>query len=371
VTASEQSEAVRLLAKLVHRGWLDPQVARSALGQPDPVAALVAEGAFTAEQWADWLATDAGDRPILSRYELRDLLGEGGQARVFEAFDRVDKRIVALKILRPELSRDSAAVQTFVAEARQLIEIEDPHIVRGYRVAREGEVFFCAMERVAGRSLLELLDERQRLDEDLAIEIVRQVAVALAGLQARGLVHRDVKPGNVLWDEAERRAVLIDLGFAAPGRAEAEQAASEEAAGSATTQGTVHYISPEQARGQRDLDVRADIYSLGATLYHLVCGDLPFDGSSGQEVLAKQVLESLSGRRIRELGLSAQLHWLIEKMMAKEKEIRFQNAEELALAIADVQAQQERAAQLHEADPDDSPLRRRRRRPPPGRRRRR
>ena len=131
-------------------------------------------------------------------------------------------------------------------------------------------------------------------------------------------MHRDVKPGNILWSE-ERGAVLIDLGFAV-------QRGSED--GGETTAGTVHYIAPEQARGG-GLDVRADIYALGATLYHLTTGSLPFEGKTSEEVLAKQVLESLSGERIRALQLSPQLHYFLEKMMAKEPEMRFQDPQQL------------------------------------------
>jgi serine/threonine protein kinase len=129
----------------------------------------------------------------------------------------------------------------------------------------------------------------------------------------------------VLWTE-QRGAVLIYLGFAV--------SSSDAAGGGDTTAGTVHYIAPEQARGSGTLDVRADIYALGATLYHLTTGSLPFSGRTSEEVLAKQVLESLSGERIRALGLSPQLHYFMEKMMAKEPEMRFQTPAQLQQEVA-------------------------------------
>ena len=175
------------------------------------------------------------------------------------------------------------------------------------------------MERVPGRCLQDALLDDERLDEETALRVVVDVAGALAALHARGLVHRDVKPGNVIWSEA-RGAVLIDLGFALQGDA---------APAGDTTAGTVHYIAPEQARGEGRLDVRADIYALGATLYHLTTGSLPFEGNTSEEVLAKQVLESLSGDRIRALDLSPQLRYFLEKMMAKEVEMRFQSPQQL------------------------------------------
>lgn len=261
---------------------------------------------------------------MLTRYELGDLIGEGGVGRVFAAKDKTDGTEVALKVLKPELAKDEVQTQRFVQEARLLMSLEHPHLVKGLRVAKEGETIFFAMERVEGACLQDVLADDGRIDEETALQIVVDVAGALLHLHEQHLVHRDVKPGNVLWSE-ERGAVLIDLGFALQGDA------SES---SDTTAGTVHYIAPEQARGDGKLDVRADIYALGATLYHLTTGSLPFEGTS-EEVLAKQVLESLSGERIRALDLSPQLHYFLEKMMAKDPEMRFQGPEQLQ---KDVQA---------------------------------
>lgn len=340
----------KLFAVLVHRGAMSADDARRALASPDPGRFVVEQGIASAAQWQEWVATDGGVRPNLSRYELGDLLGEGGQARVFRARDRNDGSIVALKILKAEVAQDARAVQRFVAESKLLMELDHPHIVRGRRVAREGEVFFCAMEVVDGDCLQQVLEREGRLDEDRALQIVRQVADALDHLHTRGYVHRDVKPGNLMVT-ADGRTVLIDLGFAVGG----------EVAGSGdTTAGTVHYISPEQARGAAALDVRADIYSLGATLYHLVTGSLPFAGRTSEQVLAKQVLESLSGERIRAMGLSQQVHWLIEKMMAKEKEIRFQDPKQLTAEVDAVLAR--RAHESADAEDTESRPRRRRRR---------
>ncbi len=314
------SDTTRLLASLVHQGTIDPDTARAALASGDPQKFLIDRGVADQDQWAEWVRTEAGFRPELSRYEVSDLLGEGGTARVFRALDRKTGETLALKVLKPALSKDPTCQNRFVREARLLMEIECEHIVRGVRVAREGDQFFFAMELIEGECLQDTLDDG-RLDETLALQVVVQIARALTYLHGRGLVHRDVKPGNILLT-SQGRAVLIDLGFAIAGSQESD-----------TTAGTVHYIAPEQARGQTDLDVRADIYSLGATLYHLVTGALPFAGTTSEEVMAKQVLEALSGEKIRAMGLSPQTHYFIEKMMAKEKEIRFQSPDQLALEI--------------------------------------
>lgn len=310
-----KAEDARLLAILVHQKVLPEPLARAAMQSGDPRRWLIEQGHATAEGWNRWVATAGGTRPVLTRYDVGELLGEGGVARVFRARDRLDGRVVALKVLRPEFERDARQVERFLAEARLLMDLQHPHLVRGQRVAREGSTIFLAEELVEGECLQDLIGKRGRMDEESALEVVAQVASALQLLHSRGLVHRDVKPANILWSEA-RGAVLIDLGFAV---------SAAQSAGGDTTAGTAHYIAPEQARGQGGLDVRADIYALGATLYHLVTGSLPFEGSSSEEVVARQVLESLSGERIRALGLAPQTHYFIEKMMAKEREIRFQD----------------------------------------------
>jgi serine/threonine-protein kinase len=271
---------------------------------------------------------------------------------VFRARDKTSGEVVALKVLLPELCADRLAVERFVNEARLLVELRHNGLVRGLRVAREGSVIFLAMQFVPGECLQDRLARGEVLEADEALRIVVQVAAVLGYLHGRGLVHRDVKPGNILWDDEREHAVLIDLGFAA-------SSATGSDAHTGTTVGTVHYISPEQARGAGALDVRADIYSLGATLYHLVTGELPFAGATGEEVIAKQVLESLSSDKIRALELSPQLHYFIEKMMAKEKEIRFQTPGQLG---AEIDAYLR--ARAHERSRPE-------REPPTGRRRRR
>ncbi|MBK8097710.1 MAG: serine/threonine protein kinase [Planctomycetes bacterium] len=316
------SAELKLLAMLVHRGLLDEAQARAAMQSGAPGRYLVQHGVCTQAQWEQWGKTEAGSRPVLTRYELSALLGEGGMARVFAATDKTDGRKVALKVLRPELAKDPAQVEQFIREAKLLLELSHPHIVKGHRLAKEGETIFFAMEILPGKCLQDVLAEEQRLDEETALSIVVEVASALDVLHARGLVHRDVKPGNIIWSE-ERGAVLIDLGFAVLRGDD----------GGDKTAGTVHYIAPEQARGSGGLDVRADIYALGATLYHLVTGSLPFAGGSSEEVLAKQVLEALSGEAIRQLSLSPQLHYFLEKMMAKEREIRFQDPQQLQTEV--------------------------------------
>ncbi|HEB54669.1 MAG TPA: serine/threonine protein kinase [bacterium] len=358
--------STKLLALLVHRGVVAPDVARDALASGDPGSFLAKAGVCDAAQWREWQRTEGGTRPVLRRYELGELLGEGGVGRVFAARDRTDGREVALKVLRPEHADDAVQAERFVREARLLMEIDHAHVVKGLRVAKEGSTIFFAMERLAGRCLQDALADDDfglpvaggggRLDEELALQVVVDIASALQALHERGLVHRDVKPGNVIWSE-DRGAVLIDLGFAL---------ASEGDGAGDTTAGTVHYIAPEQARGEGDLDVRADIYALGATLYHLTTGSLPFEGRTSEEVLAKQVLESLSGERIRAWNLSPQLRYFLEKMMAKDVEMRFQTPRQLQEEVQAFLAQRRHERALAERSSRPR-LGGRRRSTPPGR----
>lgn len=340
---------LKFLALLVHRGLLDAGSARAAIAAAKPVDFLIKKGVLGEEEWRDWVTSEAGARPKLARYELFEQLGEGGEARVFRARDRNTGDSCALKVLRSELCKDATVVKRFVAESKLLQELDCQNIVRGFRVAREGKIFYCAMEIIEGKCLLSHLEEVGRLEQDQALRIITGIARALEHLHSRGLVHRDVKPGNVMLD-SDGRAVLIDLGFAVDG----------QRVDSETTAGTVHYISPEQARGTGGLDVRADIYSLGATLYHLLTGSLPFSGDSSEEVLAKQVLESLSGDRIREMNLSQQAHYLVERMMAKDKAIRFQDPGELIAEIAAYLDQREHEREMIERSKSSRSRRKRR-----------
>jgi serine/threonine protein kinase len=339
------NQETKVLAILVHRGVIAAELAKRALASGAPGAFLVANGACSEAQWRQWQRDEGGMRPVLTRYEVKELLGEGGVGRVFAAVDRTDGREVALKVLRAELAADPVQTDRFVKEARLLMDLAHPHLVKGLRVAKEGETIFFAMERLPGECLQDVLAGQGRLDEESALSIVGEVAGALGALHARGLVHRDVKPGNILWSE-ERGAVLIDLGFAV---------AKDSVGGGDTTAGTVHYIAPEQARGNQPLDVRSDIYALGATLYHLVTGSLPFEGASNQEVLAKQVLESLSGEHIRALDLSPQVHWFLEKMMAKEPELRFQDPGQLQREVEGWLQQRRQQRDLEERAQRDKP----------------
>ena len=184
------------------------------------------------------------------------------------------------------------------------------------------------MELVRGKTLLEHLNAKKTFGEDAALAIIVDVAKALDYLRSRGIVHRDIKPGNLMIGEAGE-VKLIDLGFAQ----KQDEARAADKKPSDSTVGTVHYLSPEQARGEEDLDVRSDIYALGVTLFHLTVGDLPFRGDAPSEVVRKHVLEELSSPALKSRGISPHLHYFIQKMMAKEREIRYESPQALVRDI--------------------------------------
>jgi len=342
---------VKLLAQLVHRGQLDRAAAEALVAAMQKSGrrlfdVAVATGRFTKERVEFLRAVEGEDVPELPGYDALDVAGRGGTAVVVHARDKKSGRDVAVKVLRRELEADENIKRSFLREAKLLIGLRHENIVAGEKVGQfQGRLIFM-MEYVPGRSLLDLLKDGRTFSEDEALFIVLQVARALQYLSQNGVVHRDVKPANVLITP-KNSVKLIDLGFA---QSIGDGSGPPPAAGE-TTVGTVAYISPEQARGEAQLDVRADIYSLGATLYQLVVGELPFAGQDNQEVLAAQILASLSSEVLKSGKVSPHMHYFIEKMMAKEREIRYQSPLEL---IADIE-QQIRGKKTLEFDPQGEP----------------
>ena len=356
------SEDVQYLAKLVHRGHLSQEDAKSLF------PALQAGGSLDVllEEELDWPVsliarlrrTDAGEIPEIPGYEILGKLGTGGTADVWRAKDKKLGKTYALKVLQRASVLHTPTLKAFVAEAKMLGSLSHAGLVGCSGVAKyelaagSGEfVYFSKLEHIEGATLQEILDKGAPFPESDAMRIVLEVAEVLKYLAGEAIVHRDVKPGNVMFT-SERQVKLIDLGFAAEGGAPAES--------SDTASGTKEYLSPEQARGGAAADERSDIYSLGVTLYQLVIGRLPFEGVDDQDMLRKQIMERLSSPELKSQGFSPHLHYFIEKMMAKEIEVRYQGFDEL---INDVKAQLEGFDDLDYSKPSAKrPVRRPRRR---------
>jgi serine/threonine-protein kinase len=261
---------------------------------------------------------------IAGRYELEELVGSGGMSSVYRAHDRLLERSVALKILHEQFTRDDDYVERFRREARAVAQLTHPNIVtvidRGEQDGRQ----FIVFEYVDGLNLKELVEQEGPLSPRDAIELALQVARGLAFAHEQGLVHRDVKPQNVLID-ADGRAKVTDFGIAR----------SLDVDGmtiTGTIMGTSNYIAPEQARGQA-VDEQTDVYSLGCVLYELLAGEVPFDGDNFVAVAMRHVNEAVPSVREIRPDVSPRLDWAIQQAMAKVPEERFESMDDFAAEL--------------------------------------
>lgn len=268
---------------------------------------------------------DKAEEPVPG-YLVRDVIGKGGVGAVFRVEEKETGDEYALKVMFPHHAQDERAVKRFVREGKLLKAFDHPNLVQGYEYGQHENLFYQVLQLIRGRPILDIIRESGPIHEEQALDIILQVADALRYIQEQGIIHRDVKPENVMLND-EGHAYLVDLGFAKKMGADPEQ-------DEGTTLGTAQYMSPEQAKGQEDLDIRSDIYSLGVTLYHMVVGDVPFQGEENQEIMAQQVMENLQGEEVKS-KMSHHTHYFIEKMMSKEADFRFQNADEVIRDISD------------------------------------
>lgn len=278
-------------------------------------------------------ALSAG-KQILGGFELFHQIGRGASGTVFKARQLSMDRVVALKVLPPSLARNAAFIERFLREARAAAQLNHPNIVQAIDAGQAGPYYYFAMEYVAGRSAGEEVRATGPLPERRALEIVRDTARALAHAHAIGIIHRDIKPDNILI-EPDGTAKLADLGLAR----EASPADSRLTR-SGLPIGTPDYISPEQARGEGDLDGRTDIYSLGATLYHLLTGEPPYVHPSAVEVMSSHLHAPPPDPRKRSPRVSAAAAAIIRRAMSKNRDRRYPSAEEMLRDIESALAAQ-------------------------------
>jgi eukaryotic-like serine/threonine-protein kinase len=261
---------------------------------------------------------------ISGRYELEELVGSGGMSSVYRAHDRLLERTVALKILHEQFTRDDDYVERFRREARAVAQLAHPNIVtvidRGEQDGRQ----FIVFEYVDGMNLKELMTQEGPLSPREAIELALQVARGLSFAHESGLVHRDVKPQNVLLD-ADGRAKVTDFGIA-----HAVDVDGMTITG--TIMGTSNYIAPEQARGQ-PVDEQTDVYSLGCVLYELLAGDVPFDGDNFVAVAMRHVNDPVPSVREVRPDVPPRLDWAIQQAMAKDHDERFESMADFAAEL--------------------------------------
>src|SRR5881296_2946091 len=258
------------------------------------------------------------------------LLGEGGFAAVFRVREKRQHRDVAVKVVDLGLTPSPSLAVRFVREARTVARLEHPHIVPIYKVGGyQNEVLYIVMRCVDGASLRQLLEKKKRLSVRKAATIARQVADALGYAHHYGVVHRDVKPDNILLDRGGH-VLVTDFGIA--------KAAQEASVSQLTTEGMVvgtpQYMSPEQATGDA-VDARSDIYGLGVVLYQMLAGSPPFDGESAQSILMKQATATPVPIQQRRSDVPPTLAVVVDRALAKDPAERFQTAEELSRALVE------------------------------------
>ncbi|HET8713875.1 MAG TPA: serine/threonine-protein kinase [Gemmatimonadales bacterium] len=266
-----------------------------------------------------------------TEFTVGPLLGQGGFAAVFRARDNVLNRDVAVKVLDVERTPTAVAAERFMREAQTVARLEHPHIVPIYKVGRQEEIFYLIMRYIDGPSLGQFLDTQKKLQIGDAARIARQVADALAYAHTHEIVHRDIKPDNILLDRSGH-VLVTDFGIA-----KAAQAAKEKKAGASLTSegvvvGTPEYMSPEQASGD-PLDGRSDIYSLGIVLYEMLSGSPPFEGDSAADILARQLTETPEPIRRRRPDVPEEMALVLDRMLDKKRDRRFQMASEVSRSL--------------------------------------
>jgi serine/threonine-protein kinase len=326
--ASERGEARDLARELVRRDWLTPyQVEKLARGQ--------------------------GGQLVLGKYVLLERLGEGGMGQVFKARHRVMERLVALKIIRPDLLHHPGAVRRFHQEIKAVAQLSHPNIVLAHDADQDGDTHFLVMEYVAGVDLKRLVQDIGALPVAHACEYIRQAASGLRHAHERGLVHRDLKPGNLLLTGSRESGMesaqasprppipnsqrptikILDLGLALLHPDGSARPSSTDVTKSGALIGTPDYMAPEQAINARTVDIRADLYSLGCTLYYLLTAHAPFEDASLLEKLFKHKFEPPPPLASLRSDVPAEVAAIVHKLMAKEPENRYQTPAQLVEAL--------------------------------------
>jgi eukaryotic-like serine/threonine-protein kinase len=341
--------AVRTVTNLVmalqQHQLLEPSrqdmVSRSFQGKFADAAGLAAEllrlGWLTKYQ-TDLVLEGRGDQLVLGPFRIVDLLGEGGVSRVFKAWHVPYQCLVALKVLRPEVRTDAEALRQFQQELKVVGKLAHPNIVKGIDIHPERGDYYFALEYVEGTDLGKMVQQGGALPVAQACEYIRQAALALQHAYERGVIHRDIKPANLLitnFRPPQSVGVLkvLDMGLA---RREwlTDPTAAANIAPVTMVLGTPDFVAPEQATSPELVDIRADIYSLGCTLYFLLTAKPPFPGRSlAQKLMGHQKGEATPLEQVR-ADVPQRLPAVIRKMMAKKPEDRFRTPASVAAALS-------------------------------------
>src|SRR6266851_723724 len=274
---------------------------------------------------------------LAGRYSIERELGRGGMGIVLLARDVALDRRVAIKLLPPHLAARSGDRDRFLQEARTAAGLAHPNIVPIHLVEARGELVFFVMGYVDGESLRDRVERAGPLPPRLTMKLLQEVAWALGYAHQRGVIHRDVKPDNIMIERATERALVTDFGIALGRR-------TPETAGGQIV-GTARYMSPEQACGE-PVDARSDLYSLGATLFYALTGRAPFEGANSPAILTKHVYETAPLVQALRPELPAKLAALVDRLLRKAPAERFQTADDLARVVGEARGRDFRAPPL-------------------------
>jgi len=308
---------------------LDIQSKLRTLGiEPKKLGEILIEKGYLAPEQAVQIAklqvqsASSSSKLSIPGYELISRIGQGAMGTVYKAKQVSMDRVVAIKVLSPRYSKDRTFVERFLREARAVAKLNHENIITGIDVGEANGHHYFVMEFVDGAPVTSLMKRDGRVDEQRCLRIAVQVARALAHAHKNGIVHRDIKPENIMLTGAGA-AKLCDLGLAKQTKGDADVTMD------GTSVGTPNYISPEQARGEDKIDIRSDIYSLGASLYHMAVGAPPFSGANPMVVMTKHVTDFPEPPRKRNTALSESFSNLVMRMMQKRREDRPQDPEAL------------------------------------------
>ena len=262
---------------------------------------------------------------ISGRYVVQAVVGTGGMAVVYRAFDKKTNRVVAIKVLRPEYESDEEFVRRFSREAEAASKVSHENIVNMLDVGTDGDLRYIVMEYVDGQTLKDMIRQRGTIHPNTAIRMTIRILAAVDHAHRNGIVHRDIKPQNILVDN-QGRVKVADFGIA---RLKAAQTTRVDDGEGVSAMGSVHYFSPEQARGEV-ADEKSDLYSVGVVMYEMLTGEVPFDGDTSVAVALKHVHEAPKSMCARNAEIPKALDEVVMRALCKDPTKRYQSAAEMA-----------------------------------------